>query len=148
MSNSREMATRKLKSRRFRYKTWSNIVLYGKTVDKLQGKKITSFSQIPSKEPYRGERLGMPENMVPRSMCEGRKGRKEYDVGENCIMRNCTVCMYRRISLRWSLQGRWNGRIDGRIEVTGRRARSRKQLLYNLKERRGCWKLKDWKKKH
>jgi hypothetical protein len=35
------------------------------------------------------------------------------------------------------------GKIEGRIEVTGRRGRSRKQLLDGLKKKRGCWKLKE-----
>jgi hypothetical protein len=30
-----------------------------------------------------------------------------------------------------------------RIEVTGRRVRRRKQLLDDIKETRGCWKLKE-----
>jgi len=34
------------------------------------------------------------------------------------------------------------GKIEGRIEVTGRRGRS-KQLLDHLKETRGYWKLKE-----
>ena len=33
--------------------------------------------------------------------------------------------------------------IEGRIEVTGRRGRRRKQLLGDLKENRGYWKLKE-----
>jgi len=35
------------------------------------------------------------------------------------------------------------GKIEGRIEVTARRGRRRKQLLDDLKEKRGYWKLKD-----
>jgi hypothetical protein len=35
------------------------------------------------------------------------------------------------------------GKLEGRIEVTGRRGRRRKQLLDNLKETRRCWKLKE-----
>jgi hypothetical protein len=34
------------------------------------------------------------------------------------------------------------GKIEGRIEVTGRRGRRRKQLLDDLKETRGYWKFK------
>jgi hypothetical protein len=34
------------------------------------------------------------------------------------------------------------GKIEGRIEVTGRRERRSKQLLDDLKEERGYWKLK------
>jgi hypothetical protein len=35
------------------------------------------------------------------------------------------------------------GKIEGRIQVTGRRGRKRKQLLDDLKEKRGYWKLKE-----
>jgi len=35
------------------------------------------------------------------------------------------------------------GKIEGKIEVTGRRGRRRKQLLDDLKEKIGCWKLKE-----
>ena len=40
------------------------------------------------------------------------------------------------------LQHVHEGKIEGRIEVTGRRGRS-KQLLGNLKEKREYWKLKE-----
>ena len=33
------------------------------------------------------------------------------------------------------------GKIEGRIEVTGIRGRRRKQLLNDIKEKRGCWRL-------
>jgi len=35
------------------------------------------------------------------------------------------------------------GKVDGRREVTGRRGRRRKQLLYDLKETKGYCRLKD-----
>jgi hypothetical protein len=35
------------------------------------------------------------------------------------------------------------GKIQGRIEVTGRRGRRRKQLLNDLKDKREYWKLKE-----
>jgi hypothetical protein len=35
------------------------------------------------------------------------------------------------------------GKIEGRIEMTGRRGRKRKQLLDDLKEKRRYWKLKE-----
>jgi hypothetical protein len=35
------------------------------------------------------------------------------------------------------------GKLEGRIEMTGRRGRRRKQLLDNLKEKRSYWKLKE-----
>jgi hypothetical protein len=34
------------------------------------------------------------------------------------------------------------GKLEGKIEVTGRRERRRKQLLDGLKGKRGCWKLR------
>jgi len=34
------------------------------------------------------------------------------------------------------------GKIEGEIELTGRRGRKRNQPLDGFKERRGCWKLK------
>ena len=35
------------------------------------------------------------------------------------------------------------GKVEGRIEVTGRRGRRRKQLLEVFKEKRGYWNLKE-----
>jgi hypothetical protein len=35
------------------------------------------------------------------------------------------------------------GKLEGRIEMTGRRGRRRKQLLDALKEKRRYWKLKE-----
>jgi hypothetical protein len=35
------------------------------------------------------------------------------------------------------------GTLEGRMEMTGRRGRRRKQLLDDLKEKRGYWKLKE-----
>jgi hypothetical protein len=35
------------------------------------------------------------------------------------------------------------GKLEGRIEMTGRRGRRRKQLLGDLKEKRRYWKLKE-----
>jgi hypothetical protein len=35
------------------------------------------------------------------------------------------------------------GKLEGRIEVTGRRGRRRKQLLDDLKEKKRYWKLKE-----
>jgi hypothetical protein len=34
------------------------------------------------------------------------------------------------------------GQIEGRIKVTGRRGKRGKQLLYNIKEKRGYWRMK------
>ena len=49
--------------------------------------------------------------------------------GRNCLLRHGT-----------------EGKIEGRIEVTRRRGRRRKQLLNNLKEKKGCCKLKSKRK--
>jgi hypothetical protein len=35
------------------------------------------------------------------------------------------------------------GKLEGRIEMTGRRGRRRKELLDDLKEKRRYWKLKE-----
>jgi hypothetical protein len=35
------------------------------------------------------------------------------------------------------------GKLEGRIEMTKRRGRRRKQLVDDLKEKRRCWKLKE-----
>jgi hypothetical protein len=35
------------------------------------------------------------------------------------------------------------GKLQGRIEETGRWGRRRKNLLDDIKEKRGCWKLKE-----
>ena len=45
----------------------------------------------------------------------------------------CRNCLLKHVN---------EGEIEGRIEATGRRGRRRKQLLDNLEERRGYWKLK------
>ena len=53
---------------------------------------------------------------------------------------NCIGHILRRNCL---LQRVIEGRIKGRIEVTGRRGRRRRKLLDNLKERRGYSELKE-----
>jgi hypothetical protein len=35
------------------------------------------------------------------------------------------------------------GKLEGRIEMTGRRGRRHKHLLDDLKEKKRCWKLKE-----
>jgi hypothetical protein len=47
--------------------------------------------------------------------------------------------------LRWNclLKHVIEGKLEGRIGVTGRRGRRRKQLLDDLKEKRRYWKLKE-----
>jgi hypothetical protein len=37
----------------------------------------------------------------------------------------------------------FEGKLEGRIEMTGRRGRRRKQLLDDLKEKKRYWKLKE-----
>ena len=46
----------------------------------------------------------------------------------------CRNCLLKRVIER---------KIEGRIEMTGRRGRRSKQLLDDLKEKRGKWKLKE-----
>jgi len=46
-------------------------------------------------------------------------------LGRNCILKHII-----------------EGKVEGRVEVTGRRGRRRKQLLDSLKETREYWKLK------
>ena len=43
----------------------------------------------------------------------------------------------------WLLKHIIEGKIEGRIEVTGRRGRRRKQVLDDLQKNRGYWKLKE-----
>jgi hypothetical protein len=52
---------------------------------------------------------------------------------------NWVGCILRRNCL---LKHVTEGKLEGRIEVTGRRGRRRKQLVDDLKEKRGYWKLK------
>jgi hypothetical protein len=65
-----------------------------------------------------------------RNILRTVKGRKA-DWIDDISRRNCLL---KHIS---------EGNVQGRIEVTGRRGRRRKQLLVDLKEKRGCWKLKE-----
>jgi len=47
--------------------------------------------------------------------------------------------------LRWNclLKHSIEGKVEGRIKVMGRQGRRHKQLLDDLKEKRGYWKLKE-----
>jgi hypothetical protein len=58
------------------------------------------------------------------------KRRKAYRIG-HILRRNCF------------LEHVIEGKLEGRIEMTGRRGRRRKQLLDDLKEKRGHWKFKE-----
>jgi hypothetical protein len=66
-------------------------------------------------------------------------------------VKNCLRAIKRRKAKWISLILRRNcllrhgteGEIEGRIEVAGRRGRRSKQLLYDLEEKRGYWKLKE-----
>jgi len=46
----------------------------------------------------------------------------------------CKNCLIKHVA---------EGKIEGRIKVKARRGRRRKQLLDDLKEKRGRWKLKE-----
>jgi hypothetical protein len=66
-------------------------------------------------------------------------------------MTHCFIVPYINIATLIWLELRRNcllkhvieGNMVGRVDVTGRRGRKRKQLLDNLKEKRGYWKLKE-----
>jgi hypothetical protein len=64
-----------------------------------------------------------------RNILHTVKRRKTKWIGHilrgNCLVKHGTV-----------------GKVEGRIEVTGRRGRRRKELLDHLKEKSGYWKLK------
>jgi hypothetical protein len=64
-----------------------------------------------------------------RNILQAIKRKKSNKIGL-ILLRNC------------SLQHVIEGKIEGRIEVTGRRGRRRLQLLDCLKEKRGYWKPK------
>jgi hypothetical protein len=58
------------------------------------------------------------------------KRRKANWIGHNL----CRNCLLKHVI---------EGKLEGRIEMTGRRGKRRKQLLDDLKEKRGYWKLKE-----
>jgi hypothetical protein len=64
-----------------------------------------------------------------RNILRAIKRRKAHWIGHiwrrNCLLKHVT-----------------EGKVEGRIEVTGTRGRRRKQLLDDVKERRGYWELK------
>jgi hypothetical protein len=64
-----------------------------------------------------------------RNIVRTIKRRKANGIG-HILRRNCL------------LKHMIEGKVEGRIEVTGRRRRIRKQLLDDLKEKRRYWKLK------
>jgi hypothetical protein len=65
-----------------------------------------------------------------RNILHTIKGRKANWIGHilhrNCLLKHVT-----------------EGKLEGRIEMTGRRGRRSKQLLDDLKEKRRYWKLKE-----
>jgi hypothetical protein len=67
---------------------------------------------------------------VERNIVHTIKRRKANWIG-HILRRNCL------------LKHVIEGKIEGRIEMTGRRGRRRKQLLDDLKEKRRYWKLKE-----
>jgi hypothetical protein len=56
--------------------------------------------------------------------------RREANLTAHVLHRNCL------------LKGETEGKLEGRIEITGRRRRKRKQLLDDLRGNRRYWKLK------
>jgi hypothetical protein len=65
-----------------------------------------------------------------RNILHTIKRRKAYWIG-HILRRNCL------------LKHVIEGKLEGRIEMTGRRGRRRKQPLDDLKEKRRYWKLKE-----
>jgi hypothetical protein len=65
-----------------------------------------------------------------RNILQTIKGSKANRIG-HVLLRNCL------------LKHVIEEKLEGRIEVTGRRGRRRKQLLDDLKEKRGYWELKE-----
>jgi hypothetical protein len=59
------------------------------------------------------------------------KRKKANWIGMNCLLKHVI-----------------EGKIEGRIEVTGRQSRTHKQLLNDLKEERGYWKLNEEARNH
>ena len=67
-----------------------------------------------------------PKGNIPHTIKRGKKANKiGHILGRNCVLKHII-----------------EEKIEGRIGVTGRRGRRRKQLPEDLKERRGYWKLK------
>jgi hypothetical protein len=65
-----------------------------------------------------------------RNILHTTKRRKDNCIG-HILRRNCLL---KRVI---------EGKLEGRIEMIGRRGRGRKQLLDDLKEKRRHWKLKE-----
>ena len=63
---------------------------------------------------------------MPTYSTKGKANWIGYTLHRNCLLKPVT-----------------EGKIEGRLEVTGRRGRRRKQLQSDLKEGRGYWKLKE-----
>jgi len=72
---------------------------------------------------------GVLQKVKERNFLHKMKRKKanwtDHTLGRNCLLKHVI-----------------EGRIEGSIEVTGRRGRRRKQVLYDLKEKRRYWKTK------
>jgi len=64
------------------------------------------------------------ERNIPRTIKRRKANWTGHNKRRNCLLKDVTEI-----------------KIDGRMDVTERRRRRRKQLLYDLKETRGSWKL-------
>jgi hypothetical protein len=73
---------------------------------------------------------GVLHRVKERNVLQTIKRRKANCIGQIC-RRNCL------------LKHVLKGKVQGRIEMTGRRGRIRKQQLDDLKEKRRYWKLKE-----
>jgi hypothetical protein len=72
----------------------------------------------------------LPRVQEERNILQTIKRRKASWIGHVL----CSSCLLNYVT---------EGKIEGRIEVTGKRGRRRKQLMDDLKEKRGYWKLKE-----
>jgi hypothetical protein len=66
------------------------------------------------------------ERNIPLSICKKKANWIGHFLHRNCLLKHVI-----------------EGKLEGRIEMTGRRGRSLKQLLDDLKEKTGYWKLKE-----
>jgi hypothetical protein len=117
-----------------------SIALYGAktlTLRKVDQKYLESFEmwcwrrmeKVSWTDHVRNEEV-LHRVMEERNILHTMKIRKANWIG-HILRRNCLL---KHVS---------EGKLEGRIEMTGRRGRRRKQLLDDLKEERRYWKLKE-----
>jgi hypothetical protein len=93
------------------------------------GPKITisTLTKISGTDLVRNEVLQRVKGMINSLNTMKRRNAKKigHILRGNCLLKHVTA-----------------GKIEGRMEVRGKRGTRRKQLLYYFKEKRGYWKLK------